>query len=358
LSPVSYPFGRLPDGGAIHIEDYADEAVMCFDCRSPLIAKRGDYLEWHFAHHPDATSSCSGESALHEMSKIVIAQQHARARKDARPYRISWLCDRCKTEQSFDCAKHWSHAESEARVVDGVRSDLYFHGEKPFAIEVVVTNELSPEGRMRYFEANVPVFVFRPQWRDARELRDVVLIAEALGLPLDRCRGCQTKATRERELESLFNRLRDALCDEPLLDRAEAYRRLGNWPPDRDPSGHPLFGGAKHRIRDQALRLIQSGFSQHASKRWVFSRSLPENVGAVYVGLAGDGIDPAWSRRAPEMELRLSVPLTRVEVFGDLIHWHLERRGIFVNESWRRKAKLAVEEERKAFGQKQRRRRR
>jgi hypothetical protein len=42
------------------------------------------------------------------------------------------------------------------------------------------------------------------------------------------------------------------------------------------------------------------------------------------------------------MELRLNVPVERVENFGELIDWYLRGQGVHVNADWRRTSRAVA----------------
>ena len=58
----------------IPVWDWKGEESLCPECQSPLIAKRGDIICWHWAHHlnPDGRANCP-----HEESAWHLAMKYA-----------------------------------------------------------------------------------------------------------------------------------------------------------------------------------------------------------------------------------------------------------------------------------------
>lgn len=353
MGPVRFPFARRLDGSAVHVREYADEQVSCFGCAGRLIAKRGEAMAWHFAHHPADEKACSGETALHRMAKAVIARGHREARSAGRRYLLRWLCKACDTERAFDAA-HYSHeAEVEADIVDGVRSDVGFRGEKPFAVEVVVTHDLPEATAALYEHAGVPVFLVDIEWPDVERLRDEIHVSECFGLK--RCAGCAGTAEREGQLQQRFDALKAALKQESATSFDVAARAVRSFPPAHDPFGEQLSWKARSRLRELAIRLVSRGFIQQPD-RWTFTRALSGAAGIIKISLA-DGSVPSWSKHPAVMDLELSVPLNRQEVFGDLLEWYLKRHvGIEIDDGWRYVVQLQLQAYRKSFDRKHPRR--
>lgn len=71
-TPFRVPLGVTETGDLIAGED-ADRArtYRCPGCGDALLLKAGEIRARHFAHSPNA--SCSRESALHALGKLVVA---------------------------------------------------------------------------------------------------------------------------------------------------------------------------------------------------------------------------------------------------------------------------------------------
>jgi hypothetical protein len=78
---MKIPFGlRTTDDRMVdptEVENGAQCGCVCPECRTSLVAKQGDIMEWHFAH--DAGAHCAGgvESAIHRMAKQMVLERQA-----------------------------------------------------------------------------------------------------------------------------------------------------------------------------------------------------------------------------------------------------------------------------------------
>lgn len=75
-SEVQLPYGEAADGRLLHISTVPSGlacACKCPACGTPLVARKGQQLEHHFAHHSSAACVTALESALHKLAKQVIA---------------------------------------------------------------------------------------------------------------------------------------------------------------------------------------------------------------------------------------------------------------------------------------------
>ncbi|MCF7995276.1 MAG: hypothetical protein K9L88_10600 [Chromatiaceae bacterium] len=75
---VKMAYGKGTDGAPVHIRDSANGlscGCQCIECGSPLVAKQGNVLDWHFAHAVE--SACGGyspETILHYRAKHLFAE--------------------------------------------------------------------------------------------------------------------------------------------------------------------------------------------------------------------------------------------------------------------------------------------
>ena len=73
---IRLPYGEAADGRLLHISEVPSGlacACKCPACDTPLVARKGQQLEHHFAHHSLAACATALESALHKLAKQVIA---------------------------------------------------------------------------------------------------------------------------------------------------------------------------------------------------------------------------------------------------------------------------------------------
>src|ERR1035438_10118103 len=66
---------------------------VCPGCETPLIARKGELRQHHFAH--DSGTSCSEESALHWFGKHLLLEAIDRALTEGRPLPMQWQCGQC-----------------------------------------------------------------------------------------------------------------------------------------------------------------------------------------------------------------------------------------------------------------------
>ena len=70
----------LRNGDAVRISDVASGLgcnCICPECKAPLIAKKGDIRQHHFAHNADTDCTGGVESSLHLLAKKVLSAQQS-----------------------------------------------------------------------------------------------------------------------------------------------------------------------------------------------------------------------------------------------------------------------------------------
>lgn len=152
VANVLLPFGQLSSGRLVGVSE-VDRGLACGcfcpQCGQPLIAKKGDILVHHFAHQSDAECKGAVESALHKMSKQILA--------DRRQVRIP------DAIAIYGTTKRWlsgprTYVAEMARLepsFGGIRPDVFFEGGGvPLAIEVCVTHPV-PETKRQLLTAQL-----------------------------------------------------------------------------------------------------------------------------------------------------------------------------------------------------------
>ncbi len=137
------PFGEMPGGTLTGVEDVERGAacgVVCPECHSPLVARRGEINRHHFAHL--TLTKCSGgfETAVHRMAKQLIVE----AKTVLVPDVLVW---RNRTARAlFDKELiNFDHV-GEGVWIGGLRPDLIaVIGQRELAIEICVTHKCEPE---------------------------------------------------------------------------------------------------------------------------------------------------------------------------------------------------------------------
>ncbi len=71
---ISYPIAKTFGGQWVHINDAKHGySYYCPECESPFVARLGSIKTHHFAHKPNFTGVCTGESGYHSLAKHLLA---------------------------------------------------------------------------------------------------------------------------------------------------------------------------------------------------------------------------------------------------------------------------------------------
>lgn len=164
--------GITASGEYIHVKDSANGKncqCLCPACKTPLIAKQGEILSWHFAHtnSNNVTSAC-GESDLHLNAKLEIYK----SMQICAPVMFEKeICDALfvpgtegvcftnylKMYYGVDVTKNFLLAFDSMKIesrIDGFIPDLIgWVGAKQFIIEVVVTHDID-EKKFKWIKEN------------------------------------------------------------------------------------------------------------------------------------------------------------------------------------------------------------
>lgn len=331
VGSIRYPFARS-ENEAIKIEDYQKGTpVTCFGCGTRVVAKQGRKNRWHFAHAVDPAIACNPETALHRLSKLLVQEGFKRALADRTSYFLRWRCPFCSQPRSVDCARWWTHVEVESRPTAGVCSDLVFVGERPIAVEIVVTHDLDETTVARYANADLPAFIVRPTWDTVSTLGNEIVASEAFILRSERCPTCSEQMRQEREHEQRVERLRQQLEHAPMLDDRIAEQRLESWPPELDRFGRTLYPGVRRTMADLAIRLVMLGFTLHQDDPWVFVLDLPDDVGTIFAGPGDTRHSPLWKQPFPKFRFDIRIDGARHR-YLEVVVGFLERRGLRVRD--------------------------
>lgn len=111
----------------IHIDDATSGincGCACPECGTPLIAKKGNIKDWHFAH--EQLSNCQGESALHQLGKqavvdiasqkdkITLPSQYYQTFVQQKPFIIKGNLS-CAIDNKDECASRLLSAKEEVK---------------------------------------------------------------------------------------------------------------------------------------------------------------------------------------------------------------------------------------------------
>jgi len=160
----------LVDGTPRHVSEFASlparrrPRAACPQCNRRLTLKLGAVRRHHAAHHPGAVcASTNPETALHLDCKLALASALRRAGVGDASLSIAECCAgtrgaACGERREGVWVSGWNEVLIERRVGNARRPDLVLarDGVPMAAIEVVVTNAVSPEKARALVELRVP----------------------------------------------------------------------------------------------------------------------------------------------------------------------------------------------------------
>lgn len=152
---VSYPIAKTFGGQWVHIDSAKrGYSYYCPECESPFIARLGSIKTHHFAHKPNYTGVCTGESGYHSLAKHMLAYHFEREKKVP----LISECNICG--RRFDGIKKVLNVEVEKGQGD-YRPDVRLFVEDDIIIncEVVYSHPLGEKLNM-YKEKNVNVLIW------------------------------------------------------------------------------------------------------------------------------------------------------------------------------------------------------
>lgn len=131
MTEVKIPFGRNPDGDMVSVDAVPrglDCNCVCAECGSPLVARKGEINQHHFAHQIER-ENCVGarESSIHKFAKGIICEAALDLslpdQLDLGPVQGVKL-------------EYW---------LDGIRPDVLVEFDEPVAIEIFVAHRVPTE---------------------------------------------------------------------------------------------------------------------------------------------------------------------------------------------------------------------
>ena len=168
---VQMPIALGANQKLLRVEDAANglaARATCASCGTPVVARQGEILRWHFAHYTDgvATGTCSLESYLHAMGKLLLRKSIEDAIRNSQLLPLTWTQDCFHGTHSVNhmLTKSASAVRSE-HVMRGPKGDcrpdlVVMAGQNPLLIlEVIVSHP--PEAVV--YEQGIPVVEFRLQ---------------------------------------------------------------------------------------------------------------------------------------------------------------------------------------------------
>jgi hypothetical protein len=134
-------YAKNIDGELMHIDEVERGEkcnCICSVCKSPLVAKHGDFNEHHFSHK--SKSNCQGETLAHLKAKEIISKSKYLQFPDAANNFHKVNFDKVEVENLINDSEY--------------RADLICHlKEKKYVVEIVVTSEISQE-KLNYLREN------------------------------------------------------------------------------------------------------------------------------------------------------------------------------------------------------------
>lgn len=157
FSDLLLPFGQDASGRMVAVNEVERGAAcgcVCPQCKTPLIAKKGDVIRHHFAHSAEA---CGGalETALHKMAKqIIVDAGKVWVPRYAVRYPEQWQNEEFVTERGKK--ERWYVGKAEAECQLGVlRLDVRLKdAARDLGVEIYVTHPVPMEKRQSLVELN------------------------------------------------------------------------------------------------------------------------------------------------------------------------------------------------------------
>ena len=187
------PYGMC-DGELVHISEVErGEACGCSCpvCDEPLVARKGNVKQHHFAHRPG--SECSAETVLHKLGKLFLCERISASIISGDPIRIHWSCQSCPDKHQGNLLKKAVSFKTEFSF-GTCRPDITLFnsdGEPVVFIEVVVTH--TPDENVLEYARNNNVYIVQFRLKSAQDL-EVIRTSEVLHpFSVDACRRPKCK---------------------------------------------------------------------------------------------------------------------------------------------------------------------
>ena len=307
-SVIRYPYALDSDGQVVNINSsQSGQSYQCLVCRNPMVAKRGNVRQPHFAHK--LAIDCSDpDTALHKTAQSLIIQSLNSARYSNEEYRLGFPCPDCGESVSYNIAPAVIDIRSESPIVEGTRSDIVLHreGRNPIVLEIVVTHDLEPDTRMRYLESGIPVFQIQPTWDSLNALRNSVIADATLNVDVTPCPSCQNEAERKRRRYEANGKQVKSYLKRLDLRRPSDPFKLPFRPWTHDKFTRPMYDATRLRVYASAIVLTELGFIQSQAKPWLFLLGIT-GAGTIFANFGSTEEVPIWEDSAA------------------LVHWKLEK---------------------------------
>ena len=146
----------IRNGTLVHVSEVESgkhDDCLCAGCGEGLVARKGNQVAHHFAHGSEST--CKGETVLHKVAKLIVAEKIKKCLQEKRSLPIEWACDCCYDFHEGNLVKVVAGVEIE-KSLGTARPDILLtdgHGTPRVAVEIVVTHPPEPS-TVEFYRAN------------------------------------------------------------------------------------------------------------------------------------------------------------------------------------------------------------
>lgn len=192
---ILYPLALDESEHIVHIKNANGGTYYCPQCREVMIPKKGDIYAHHFAHK-NTSIECNPETALHHFAKLLFKQRFESGTFPVISYRCAYCRRLCRFDMtacnrvvldhdqiSVDCGTHG---------VIKVKPDVIFYTGDQIraAVEIVVTNPITPYKFALLHSSGVPVMVWYPTWELIGSELSQIFLNQTINVSKDRCAAC------------------------------------------------------------------------------------------------------------------------------------------------------------------------
>jgi len=135
------PYG-LKEGNLVSVNEVERGLAcncVCPNCKSPLIANKGEQKSHYFSHK--GKLECNGETLLHSSGKLVLIKRLRETIKNQETLLVQWNCQHCHGIHQGNLVKKAKYIKEEVSFGDCRPDIVLFDDNKALAfIEIVVTH--------------------------------------------------------------------------------------------------------------------------------------------------------------------------------------------------------------------------
>lgn len=183
---VQYRYARGADEKIVdasqlaNVEKGENWVFSCLGCNQPLVAKvHGNHKAPHFAHRADTT--CSDETYLHQLGKMVFFEEFKKCRASSQPFEIELsyplFCRKYECELQGSCRIEGSHVRSHdlAALCDDIQME---YPDGSFIPDLLLQD--TRNGRLKiYVEIAVTHFLSENKKRSGERIIEIPIDSEA-----------------------------------------------------------------------------------------------------------------------------------------------------------------------------------